>query len=260
MCEVIFCINLLDYVYQFKDHLGNIRLSYSDRDKDGKIDLEGIGEDLDNDGRAEEYEIVQEKNYYPFGLQHEGYNNKVSGRKHNYGYNGKEENNELGLDWLDFGARNYDASIGRWMNIDPLSELMTRHSPYNYGFNNPIRFIDPDGMSPFDVIIDGDEEFRNEAFANLQALTDDTLAMDENGKVTITEVNCSEGCENGDNLVSDLINSDKVVTIKESNSDNFTEASDNDAVKDGTGSDSTISFNPNKTEGGVDESGSKAIF
>ncbi|NCP58751.1 MAG: RHS repeat-associated core domain-containing protein, partial [Flavobacteriales bacterium] len=99
-------------------------------------------------------QIVEENNYYPFGFKHKGYNTAINGTHHKYMFGGKELSEELGLNTYDFGARNYDAALGRWMNLDPLAEKMRRHSPYNYAFDNPIYFIDADGMAPQDCCND----------------------------------------------------------------------------------------------------------
>jgi RHS repeat-associated protein len=118
-------------VFNYTDHLGNVRLSYSDTSKNGLIEIT---------------EIVDESHYYPFGLKHSGYVTAVPDPNYKYKYNGKELQDELGLNLYDYGARNYDPALGRWMNIDPLAEMSRRFSPYTYAVNNPIYFIDPDGM------------------------------------------------------------------------------------------------------------------
>ncbi len=116
------------YSYQHKDQVGNIRASFSDSDRDGIADP-----------------VKEEKNYYPFGLQWQQPNSVIRGRKHNYGYGGKEEIDAFGLDWNDHGARMYDPAIARWNGIDQLAEKYVALSPYNYVAGNPILFTDPDG-------------------------------------------------------------------------------------------------------------------
>ncbi|MFM7855221.1 MAG: RHS repeat-associated core domain-containing protein [Flammeovirgaceae bacterium] len=89
--------------------------------------------------------VVQMDDYYPFGLTAQSYS-RESSVPNMYKYNGKELQDELNLGWLDYGARMYDPAIARWTTIDPLSEVSRRWSPYSYCYNNPLIFVDPDGM------------------------------------------------------------------------------------------------------------------
>ena len=180
-----------NYVYNYQDHLGNIRLSYS------------------KDPTTNVLKILEENHYYPFGLKHANYNIDLNTFRqattstavqlkaaaipspidpvavilpYKYKYNGKELQDELGLNIYDYGWRNYMPDVARWTQIDPLfNDLKFAHginnadpddqeatymsiinnlelgggiyntdnlNPYGYGYNNPVSFDDPDGRCP----------------------------------------------------------------------------------------------------------------
>lgn len=113
------------YVYNYLDQIGNVRLSYYKS--------------------ANGLTIDKETNYYPFGLEHTGYNNMISEQpKYKYSYQSQEKQDETG--WLSFKWRNYDPSIGRFFNVDPLSEKYSYQSHYNFSENRVIDGKELEGL------------------------------------------------------------------------------------------------------------------
>lgn len=116
----------IEYQYFLKDHLGNTRVVIN-----------------------ENGDVVQENAYYPFGMQMNGLSFETGlNYKNKYLYNGKELQDDFGLDWYDYGARFYNPTLGRWISPDPKSEKFSKWSPFNYCLNNPVSLIDPDGREP----------------------------------------------------------------------------------------------------------------
>lgn len=116
--------------FDYKDHLGNTRVSFS---ADGDRLVKTAITDFD-----------------PWGVELHGIGME-STPENLFKFQGKEKIKELG--WYNFGARMYNPEIGRFISVDGLASDMPAWSPYNAFLNNPLRYIDPDGNAPLDVII-----------------------------------------------------------------------------------------------------------
>ncbi|MFC4874285.1 RHS repeat domain-containing protein [Negadavirga shengliensis] len=128
--------------------------------EDGHMEAYLVNETEENVGRvrrggyddfsimSDGFLVVQETHYDPWGLELTGLGYQYGGgvKANRYLYNAKEFEGHLGLNLHDYGARMYDAAIGRWFVVDPLAELAPGLTPFRYGFNNPVRFTDPSGM------------------------------------------------------------------------------------------------------------------
>ena len=139
------------YIYQYKDHLGNVRVSYVKDSSTGAL------------------KVMDTNDYYPFGmnfikpLTRQVYDPLAI--PYNYKYNGKELQ-ETGM--YDFGARQYMPDLGRWGVVDPLAETTRRWTPYNYALDNPVMFVDPDGRKVYDSpIMEWSAGLSEDSFMNM---------------------------------------------------------------------------------------------
>ena len=104
-----------------------------------------------------EHPVIQRDDYYPFGLAFNSWQRSTTAKENRFKYNGKELVDDLNLGIYDFGVRFYDPSIARWCSMDPAADLMQEWSPYNYTFDNPLKYIDPDGAIPWPI----EEKYNN---------------------------------------------------------------------------------------------------
>jgi RHS repeat-associated protein len=187
------------YQYFLKDHLGNTRVV---------IDQSGT--------------VTQKTDYYPFGATSWSAANSVNNK---YLYNGKEKQDEFGLDWYDYGARFYDPMVGRFTSVDGYLEKYYALTPYQYGLNNPISFIDINGDSAWSV----KREWNEDDIKAFAAYAQKKLSEYEKAKV---KINCADVALNilvgyaSENGLALTLKSADSKDVFDSNSDKYNSVSD----------------------------------
>ena len=145
-----------EFHYYLKDHLGNIRMVFNERDS-----------------------VEQVTHYYPFGGS---FADGVGSSVQDYLYSGKELTRFNALNWYNYGARWYDPTTLRWNGVDKLAEKYTPVSPYTFCLDNPVRYIDPDGNE-----VHVEDSCAYMALLNTILLEDRTfVSLDKDGNVDLS--------------------------------------------------------------------------
>jgi RHS repeat-associated protein len=147
-----------NYVFQYKDHLGNVRASYTKNTTTGNLD------------------IIEESHFYPFGLKHSGYNNTIltSGNAdaQKYKFEEQERQDELNLNLDSFKFRNYDYAIGRFLGVDPLSEKYNWQSSYSFCSNQVVHSREIEGLENYNDLNYEDLDFEDHSVYGAEIVDD----------------------------------------------------------------------------------------
>jgi RHS repeat-associated protein len=116
-------------------------------------------------------DVVTANDYYPFGSQMPGRKYSQPNSSYRYGFNGKELDKDMDGNCYDYGFRIYNPSLGRFLSVDPLTANYPWYTPYQFAGNNPIKFIDLDGLEEVDPefveVIDGNTILTTEVWRDL---------------------------------------------------------------------------------------------
>ena len=177
----------LDYRYFLKDHLGSVRVEFKD----------------DGTGTAVPTNVT---NYYPFGLPWDS----DTDTRNNWTYTGQELQRSFDLGVMNYVARFYDPSIGRFMSTDPMTDYRAWVSPYNYVQNNPVIRVDPDGA--FDVIVNPDNQ--DFVLETLHSRTSARYTFDENN-LLIRDASVEQSSDAFSDGIDQAIGSDETLLLSQ---------------------------------------------
>ncbi len=151
--------------YELSNHLGNV--------------LAVITDEIKVINNLREPVIVQQQDYYPFGLGME--ERKVENEEYRYAFNGKEKDNSFGGSSVyDYGFRIYNPELGKFLSVDPLTKSYPWYTPYQFAGNRPIIAIDVDGLEPYSTNGEPIDQLEKSNLSNVDADRDRNIWDDLN--------------------------------------------------------------------------------